>query len=172
MASENFTENKDQAIDLRELIEILWAGKFRIFLISLTFAVGSIIYALSLPSQYKSTAVLAPANSDGGGLSSALGQLSGLASLAGVSLGGRETSESQVAQEIMKSWSFVENFIVDNDLAVDLYAAQGWDIDSNKLDINPSLYDTETSKWLLEHSKGCPQNDVSGSQMVQCLGSR
>ena len=57
----------------------------------------------------------------GGGLSSALGQLGGLASLAGVSIGGGESSESQIAQEIMKSWSFVEGFIADNDLAVEVY---------------------------------------------------
>ena len=46
-----------------------------------------------MPNQYKATALLAPAQSSGGGLSGALGQLGGLASLAGVSIGGGESSE-------------------------------------------------------------------------------
>ena len=77
----------------------------------------------------------------GGGLSGALGQLGGLASLAGVSIGGGESSESQIAQEIMKSWSFVEGFIADNDLAVEVYAAEGWSKGSNELQINQDAYD-------------------------------
>ena len=74
------------------------------------FAVASIIYALSVPNQYKAMALLAPAKSDGGGLSGALGQMGGLASLAGISLGGGESGEAQIAQEIMKSWSYIEEY--------------------------------------------------------------
>ena len=111
---ENNTQISDQyddEIDLRELFMVLWAGKIKIVAITAVFAVASVIYALSVPNQYKATALLAPAQSGGGGLSGALGQLGGLASLAGVSIGGGESSESQIAQEIMKSWSFVEGFI-------------------------------------------------------------
>ena len=118
------------------------------------FAVASVIYALSVPNQYKATALLAPAQSDGGGLSGALGQLGGLASLAGVSIGGGESSESQIAQEIMKSWSFVEGFIADNDLAVEVYAAEGWSKGSNELQINQDAYDSEGSEWLIEDDSG------------------
>ena len=135
---ENNTQISDQyddEIDLRELFSVLWAGKTKIIAVTAVFAVASVIYALSVPNQYKATALLAPAQSDGGGLSGALGQLGGLASLAGVSIGGGESSESQIAQEIMKSWSFVEGFIADNDLAVEVYAAEG-------------------SEWLIEDDSG------------------
>ena len=70
----------DDEIDLRELFAVLWAGKIKIIFITAIFAVASVIYALSVPNQYKATALLAPAQSDGGGLSGALGQLGGLAS--------------------------------------------------------------------------------------------
>ena len=116
----------DDEIDLRELFGVLWAGKVKIIAITAMFAVASVIYALSVPNQYKATALLAPAQSDGGGLSGALGQLGGLASLAGVSLGGGESGEAQIAQEIMKSWSYIEGFIADNNIAVEVYAAEGW----------------------------------------------
>ena len=33
----------------------------------------------------------------------------------------------------MKSWGFIEGFISENDLAVEVYAAEGWDNGSNKL---------------------------------------
>ena len=144
----------DDEIDLRELFGVLWSGKIKIIVITAVFAVGSVFYALSVPNQYRATALLAPAQSDGGGLSSALGQLGGLASLAGVSIGGGESSESQIAQEIMKSWSFVETFIADNNLEVEVYAAEGWSKGSGELKINEDAYDIESGEWLTEDSNG------------------
>lgn len=144
----------DDEIDLRELFMVLWAGKIKIVAITAVFAVASVIYALSVPNQYKATALLAPAQSSGGGLSGALGQLGGLASLAGVSIGGGESSEAQIAQEIMKSWNFIEAFIADNDLAVELFAAEGWRKGSNELKINNDVYDSQNKQWLLENESG------------------
>jgi uncharacterized protein involved in exopolysaccharide biosynthesis len=144
----------DDEIDLRELFMVLWAGKIKIVAITAVFAVASVIYALSVPNQYKATALLAPAQSSGGGLSGALGQLGGLASLAGVSIGGGEGSEAQIAQEIMKSWNFIEAFIADNDLAVELFAAEGWRKGSNELKINDDVYDSQNKQWLLENESG------------------
>ena len=151
--AQNDTQYDDE-IDLRELFGVLWAGKIKIIAITAVFAIASIIYALSVPNQYKATALLAPAQSSGGGLSGALGQLGGLASLAGVSLGGGESSEGQIAQEIMKSWSYIEGFIADNDLAVELAAVQGWSKGSNELQINESVYDAENKQWLVENEAG------------------
>lgn len=144
----------DDEIDLRELFMVLWAGKIKIVAITAVFTVASVIYALSVPNQYKATALLAPAQSSGGGLSGALGQLGGLASLAGVSIGGGEGSEAQIAQEIMKSWNFIEAFIADNDLAVELFAAEGWRKGSNELKINDDVYDSQNKQWLLENESG------------------
>ena len=143
-------EQYDDEIDLRELFGILWAGKIKIIAITAVFAIASVIYALSVPNQYKATALLAPAQADGGGLSGALGQLGGLASLAGVSLGGGEGGEAQIAQEIMKSWSYIESFIADNNIAVEVYAAEGWNKLSNTLVIDDDLYDTAQNSWLIE----------------------
>ena len=145
----------DNEIDLRELFGVLWAGKIKIIAITAMFAVASVIYALSVPNQYKATALLAPAQSSGGGLSGALGQLGGLASLAGVSLGGGESSEGQIAQEIMKSWSYIEGFIAENNIAVEVFAAEGWSKGSNELQINNDVYDTETKTWSVK-------NDTTG----------
>ena len=140
----------DDEIDLKELFGVLWAGKVLIVAITVLFAIGSVLIALSIPNQYKATALLAPAQSDGGGLSSALGQLGGLASLAGVSIGEGTSSESQIAQEVMKSWSFVESFIADNRLEVEVYAGEGWNKSSGELQIDDDVYDADQKVWLLE----------------------
>ena len=57
----------DDEIDLKELFGVLWAGKVLIVAITAVFAIGSVLYALSIPNQYKATALLAPAQADGGG---------------------------------------------------------------------------------------------------------
>ena len=141
----------DDEIDLRELFGVLWGNKIKIIGITAVFSVVSVIYALSVPNQYKASALLAPAQQQSGGLSGALGQLGGLASLAGVSIGGGESSEAQVAQEIMKSWSFIEGFIADNDLAVEVYAAEGWSRESNQLKFDNDVYAVKTKTWLVKN---------------------
>ena len=162
----------DDEIDLRELFGVLWAGKIKIIAITVVFAVASVIYALSVPNQYKATALLAPAQSDGGGLSGALGQLGGLASLAGVSLGGGESSEGQIAQEIMKSWSYIEAFIAENNIAVEVFAAEGWSKGSNELQINNDVYDTETKTWLVENATTGVVGPPSSWQLFQSFSER
>ena len=143
----------DDEIDLRELFAVLWAGKNKILAITAVFALVSVIYALSVPNQYKATALLAPAQSESGGLSGALGQLGGLASLAGVSIGGGDSSEAQVALEIMQSWNFIESFIADNNLSVEVYAAEGWSRSSNQLELDDGVYDISSKTWLVKNNQ-------------------
>ena len=151
MPEQYMTSQYDDNVDLRELFAVLWAGRIKIVAITAIFAIVSLIYALSVPNQYKATALLSSADSSSGGLSAALGQLGGLASLAGVSLDGGESSEGQIAQEIMQSWSFIEGFIEDNNLAVGVYAADGWDRSSNEIEVDSDLYDVSKSQWLVEN---------------------
>ena len=172
---ENNTQISDQyddEIDLRELFSVLWAGKVKIIAITAVFAVASVIYALSVPNQYKASALLAPAQQESGGLSGALGQLGGLASLAGVSVGGGESSESQIAQEIMKSWSFVEGFIADNDLAVEVYAAEGWSRVSNQLKIDNDVYEVETKSWLVEDAHTGKEGPPTSWQLFKAFSDK
>ncbi len=140
----------DDEIDLRELFGVLWVGKVWIVLITVIFAVSSVFYALSLPNQYKASVLIAPAKSDQGGLSGALTQFGGLASLAGVSIGAGESSESQIAQEIMKSWSFIENFISKNDITVEVFAAKGWSKELGDVLIDDNLFDVQRDMWLIK----------------------
>jgi len=141
-------------IFLREVFAVLWAGRIKIISLTFMFAVFSVFYALSIPNQYKATALLVPAQSSVGGISGAASQMGSLAALAGVSIGGGETSEAEIAQEIMQSWSFIEDFIADNDLATEVFAVKGWNKESNELKINDSVYNIENKQWLIENEAG------------------
>jgi len=162
----------DDEIDLRELFGVLWAGRLKIIAISAVFAFVSVIYALSEPNQFKATTLLTHAQSDSSDLSGALGQLGGLASFAGVSIGGGESSEAQIAQEIMKSWSFIEGFIAENNIAVEVYTAQGWSRESNELQIDDSLYDVETETWLVKNDNTDEMGPPSSWKLFKSFSER
>ena len=144
------TQVYDDEIDLRELFSVLWAGKRWIVAVTSIFAVVSVIYALSVPNEYKASAVVAPAQSGSSSLGAMAGQLGGLASLAGINLGSGEGGETLEAMEIIQSWGFIEKFIVGHELQVAVYAAQGWNRSENKLEINASIYDETENQWLIE----------------------
>lgn len=144
-------QSTDDEIDLRELFKTLWKGKWIIIATTFVFAIGSVLYALSLPNIYKADALLAPAeSSSGGGLSKMAGQLGGLAALAGVNLGGGETSQTDLAVQVMKSRQFVEAFIKKHDLLVPLMGVKGWDLVNNKLILKEKMYNPETNEWQRE----------------------
>ena len=146
----NQERQQDDEIDLAELWRAIWAGKWIIIAIASLFAVASVFYALSLPNIYKSEALLAPAEQESGGLGGMASQLGGLASLAGVNLGGGKTDKTGLALEIMKSRAFVFKFIEEHELTEPLMAAKDWNLATNKLVYDADIYDVSTKKWLRE----------------------
>ncbi|TOM54348.1 LPS O-antigen length regulator, partial [Vibrio parahaemolyticus] len=125
---------RPKEIDLRDLVINLWKGKFIILVVTVLFGVASIIYALSLPNIYRADTLLAPAEtSSSGGLSKIAGQLGGLATLAGVNLGGSESNQTDLAIQVLTSRKFINNFISSHDLLVPLMAVKGWDMEKNTL---------------------------------------
>ncbi len=146
-----FPQSKEDEIDLRELFKALWKGKWIIIVTTFVFAIGSVLYALSLPNIYKADALLASAeSSSGGGISQMANQLGGLAALAGVNIGGGETSKTDLAVQVISSRQFVDRFINKHDLLVPLMAARGWDSVNNKLVLDEELYNSSTGEWLRE----------------------
>lgn len=148
----NSTSLCDDEIDLRELWNVVWQGKWIIITITLVFAVASVIYAKNLPNIYKAQTLLAPSEeSQGGGMAALAGQFGGLASLAGVNIGGGGGIDSTViAMEVMKSRQFINAFIEKYDLLVPLMAAEGWSMTSNQLIIDPDIYGGANEQWVRE----------------------
>lgn len=143
----NMPSAHDDEIDLRELWDVIWKGKWIIIATTFVFALASVLYALSLPNIYKSEALLAPAEENsGGGLAGLAGQFGGLASLAGVNLAGGGGDKTALAIEVLKSRQFITKFIQARELLVPLMAAKGWD--GKKLILDSELYDEAQSKWV------------------------
>lgn len=144
----------DDEVDLLELWRALMRGKWIIIGVTLLFSAVSVLYALSLPSMYKSTAVLSPAASSGGGVSAFGGQLGGLASLAGINLGGEGATKTAEALEILQSWAFIEEFILEQGIEAEVIEVNGWDAQSGELVYNLEDYDPAVREWKNKETNG------------------
>lgn len=140
----------ESLVDFRDIWQALWRGKWLIIAITTCFAVASVFYALSLPNQYRSSVILQPVGSSGNsGLGRLAGNLGGLASLAGINLGGSNSDDKSVlAVELVKTWAFLEAFYRDNQLEVEAFAAIDWDRENNQLILDTEVYDPASKKWL------------------------
>jgi uncharacterized protein involved in exopolysaccharide biosynthesis len=114
--------------------------------------VSSVIYAINQPNIYKASTLLAPAGEQGGagGLAKMAGQFGGLASLAGINLGGGSTDKTGLALAVIKSRSFIEKFITKHELLVPLMATKNWNLTTNTLIIDENLYNSQSEKWIRE----------------------
>ena len=144
----------DDEIDLLDLWRALWRGKWIVIAFIAVFSVASVFYALSLPDMYKSTAVLAPAESSSGGLNHLAGQFGGVASLAGINLGEGGSNKAAEALEILQSWAFIEEFIEEQNIAPQVFAVKGWNRETNELIYNTEVFDPQTQTWTREPLEG------------------
>ncbi len=123
---------EEDEIDLLEYWNVIWKRKKMILSVSFAAALLAVVISLLMPNIYKAQVLLAPVGgeeSKGGGLSAALGGLGGLASMAGISLGGGGSTEENLA--VLKSRAFIWKFVKDNKLMPILFA-DDWDADAKK----------------------------------------
>lgn len=149
----------DIQLDFINLVRVLWSGKWWMIGLGALAAAISIAVVFNIPNQYRASAVLT--STTGSSVSGISAQLSGLASLAGVKLGSGDSDESQVAIEVMQSWSFIEKFIRDNHLQVPVFAADGWDRQTGQLSINTSLYSEHDKRWVRKPPPNKPVEPTS-----------
>ncbi|MBG9990026.1 Wzz/FepE/Etk N-terminal domain-containing protein [Pseudoalteromonas sp. NZS37] len=142
----------DDEVNLSELFFVIWEGKWVVILITVLFTIASVFYALKQPNVYKSEALLAAAEQEqSGGLGALAGQFGGLASLAGVNLGGSGTAnKTQLALEVLKSRQFTFNFIKRHNILPDLMAVKSWNQVDNSIEYNEEIYNEQEKKWLRE----------------------
>ncbi len=135
-------------IDLFEMWKAIWGSKYYIIVFTFFISVLSVLYAVSLPNKYKAEILLAHANNgDASALSGMASQFGGIASLAGINLGG-DSNDALINLKILQSKMFLFEFINKHKLKVPLIAAVGWDKKSNQLLIDESKFDTQSEKWV------------------------
>ena len=141
----------DDEIDLKELFNVLWTAKKLIIQITAIFAIGSVVYSLSLNNHYKSESLfLARSASENQGLS----QYSSLAAMAGISL--PSSGEDKAAQmiELIKSRKFVKHLMTFENILPSILAAKSYNNSTQELLFNQKLYESETKTW-----KNKPKNN-------------
>ncbi|NRF31333.1 Wzz/FepE/Etk N-terminal domain-containing protein [Vibrio coralliilyticus] len=148
----NFTQVQDlpitnDEIDLRELFLALWRGKWVVIVTTVLFAIGGVLFALSQPNTYQASATLVAANDEkSGGLAAMASQFGGLASLAGINVGGGKTDDKSLFLATLQSRKFINAFIDKYALLPVLMATESWDAVNKKLIIDPKMYDG--TGWL------------------------
>jgi uncharacterized protein involved in exopolysaccharide biosynthesis len=148
------TEAFDDEIDLKELFLVLWNGKLLITYITGFAAVCAVLFALWLPNIYESKALLAPKGESGaGGLAGLAKQYGGLASLAGINIGGGggESSKAMMAQQKIQSLDFFTRHLYEK-IVLDLMAVDHWEAASGKLVIDPDVFDVKSQAWVRDVS--------------------
>jgi uncharacterized protein involved in exopolysaccharide biosynthesis len=99
---------EESSIHWIEILSVLWNSKKLIAYVTGSVTVIAVIVSLLLPEYYRSTATLLPETEKG--KLSALGGISDLAALAGVSVGG-EVSLAKLYPTIIKSEAVLQNVI-------------------------------------------------------------
>jgi uncharacterized protein involved in exopolysaccharide biosynthesis len=102
------------------LLYLLWRYKVLVILVTLVCTAAAVAYALvATPIFHAETVITDARESSEGGLASIAGQLGGLGSLAGVSLGG-SGGASREARAVLQSRHLIQEFITRNDLLPEL----------------------------------------------------
>ena len=141
----------EEEIDLLELIRTLLQAWKTIVGITILCTGLAVAYALYAPEIFKAETLLAPAQEEKSGSSSALSQFGGLAAMAGVSIPGDSNVEQVVAT--LNSRKFLRTYINHNKLIPVLFE-HIWDADKQAWMV-PSAEDEPTVQEALQSFKAC-----------------
>ena len=132
-------------IDLKELINLLWNGRYLIILITSVFVIGSIFYAVNLNNYYRPEAILTvyESSSEATGLT----RISGLASIAGINISQSVNKGALVTNTIWSRVFFKHLLSVDENVLPSIMAAESYDSESKKLVFDSNIYDAVNKEW-------------------------
>ena len=142
----------EDEIDLLELIRTLLRAWKTIVGIIIICAGLSVVYALDIPEVFKAETLLAPANEEKTGASSALSKFVGLVSMTGISI----PSDSNLVQVLatLQSRKFLKVFIVENKLLPVLFE---------------DIWDEKNQAWKVESKEDQPNDHKAIESFKACL---
>ena len=132
-------------IDFYEIIKIIFDNKKYIITVVILSLLSTAILLHTISNKYTSSSLLEPIGASESGLS-ALGQYSGLASMAGFSLPDQEISKADYAIATIKSKLFFQNLLQHDGILESIYASTGFDEKNKKIVFNNSLF--KDGKWI------------------------
>jgi uncharacterized protein involved in exopolysaccharide biosynthesis len=156
MSQDELAAGADDEVDLFKLWNVLWRSRWLIVSVTMTFALGSAVYAMLLPPVYSANVVLAPVKEEAlGGLA---GQLGGLASLAGI---GSRGTNSVEAIAILKSRDFARAFIRDEELLPVLFA-DAWDAAAGRWKLEPAPDLAQAARFFIKNVRKIDEDSKTG----------
>lgn len=132
---------EEDEINLLDYWRVLVDYKWLIFAFTFLASITAVTAALLMTPIYRAEVLVAPADEkSGGGLSALAGQFGGLASLAGINIGGGG-GETEAAIATINSRAFTDNFIQDNKLMPILFE---------------NIWSEQNKQWLVESEENVP----------------
>jgi len=140
------TSEFSDEIELKQLFKGIWLSRYFIILLSCIGATFSVFYAISIPNTYKSDAiVLVETNdSDAAGMT----QYMGLASMAGINLGGSSVSRKDEILHTMTSRKFINEFVSHRNILIPLFAFEALGPNKETYTINNEIFDKTKNSWV------------------------
>lgn len=131
--------SEEANLTIWDIAEVIWDGKWLIASVTTLGLIFSVTYAFTATKWYRAEVVLAPVQDDpNAGVNVGL---SGLATLAGLDLGGN--ARTAEARAVLESEDFARMFIEENNLVPTLFA---------------ELWDKNLGRWKPEHSDEHPNS--------------
>jgi Chain length determinant protein len=125
-SSQPIVTERGDGIDIIAIIRVMWRYRYLIGTASLLFALLAVYIALTSREIFRAEVVVTEVHDNGlsGGGGDLAGKIGGLASLAGVQLGGGGGADAN-AQGVLASRHLIEEFIKQQDLVPTLTAGMG-----------------------------------------------
>ena len=139
--------NIEEEIDLVGLSKLIWESKKIIIASTTVFSIVAVIYSLSLPNIYESKALLSPVNEEIGS-NQTMGNVAGLANLAGINISNATNSNSLKAIKKANTISFFKDNILPNIFLPDLMAVKSWDAKTNTIFYDSDNFDNESQSFI------------------------
>lgn len=119
IAAENMPTREQDGIDLVALVKIVWSYRYLVAGVAVAAGLVATVLALTATPIYRAEVVVTEVHDQGmGGIASLANQLGGLASLAGVNIGGKDPGRE--AQAVLQSRYLAEEYIERNKLGPEL----------------------------------------------------
>ncbi len=164
MQNNHLKSSQDQeelSIDILEIFQSLYKGRWIISISSLLFSFFCLIYSFFLPNIYESKTLLNPVDPMSS-ISGALESFGGLASLAGIDIPQNNLNNASKALEKLNSLSFFENEILPEIFLPELMAVKSWNYKKNSLLFDSDIYDIDSESWVRKFSY--PQKKIPSAQ--------
>ncbi|MEL0187020.1 MAG: Wzz/FepE/Etk N-terminal domain-containing protein [Flavobacteriaceae bacterium] len=148
MKSQDETNTNNDEINLVDLFLILFKSKYIIIVVTSIFALFSILYSLSIPNKYTSSATLSIIEDKNSSGKSLLSGFSSIASIAGINLSSQNSvDKTSLVISTINSRIFFKNLLKSKDILPNILAAIDFDNIGKLIIYNEEIYDPVKKNW-------------------------